>query len=328
MAPFVTLTIYAIVALTTSQQGILASQAFASLALISLITDPMVRFCQALPSLAQSAACFGRIQTYLLTERTTSPDAVEPVHHASDMPLERLDTKSIGSPDDLFTFDKSHIAWSREAQPVLHNISLTISGGFTAIIGAVGSGKSTLLSSMLGETTLLRGSCSAGLSPIAYCPQTPWILNDTIRRNIVGTTEHKVNEEWMGTCLHLTKLQKDIQGFERGVETPVGPDGLFLSGGQRQRLVRLSSLGIGLAYELDTPYKLRYELTQMAFSQSLARAIYSRQRIIVLDDVFSGLDPTTAMEVSSMLFGARSYFRNSGITVVMATHNSKEFIAS
>ncbi|KAH7024666.1 P-loop containing nucleoside triphosphate hydrolase protein [Microdochium trichocladiopsis] len=292
IAPFVTLATYALMALTTSQKGILASQAFAALALISLVTDPMVRFCQALPSLAQAAACFDRIQAYMLIEGEDSHATAPSGFPESSLPLKQLEMMSPNSRNEVFTFEKCQVAWSTDAQPVLHDLTLSFSTGFTAITGPVGSGKTTLLASMIGETSILAGSSSPRLSRIAFCSQTPWILNDSIRNNIICTSGREVDEEWLNTCLHLTKLQKDIRGLEKGMETAVRPNGLFLSGGQRQRL-------------------------------SPARAIYSRHKLVLLDDVFSGLGPTMAMEIAGLLFGSRGYFRNSGISVIMATHNNR-----
>lgn len=78
-----------------------------------------------------------------------------------------------------------------QGRPCLENVSLSIPAGtFTVITGEVGSGKSSLLSTILGELVPQEGSCR--LSPrllgpgrIAYVGQTPWVMNGTVRDNIL-----------------------------------------------------------------------------------------------------------------------------------------------
>ncbi|SPJ78215.1 uncharacterized protein FTOL_06604 [Fusarium torulosum] len=85
-------------------------------------------------------------------------------------------------------------------------------------------------------------------------------------------------------------LDLDIQEMKKGDQNPVASRGTNLSGGERQRL-------------------------------ALARAVYSRRRIMIMDDVFSGMDAHTAEFVSRQLLGKRGLLRRQGTTVILATHS-------
>lgn len=105
------------------------------------------------------------------------------------------------------------------------------------LIGPVGCGKSTLLQAILGETTYTTGTILVNASQIAYCSQTPWLVNDTIRQNVLGASTFCADR--YKQTIRACGLEKDIELFPDGDETFVGTQGVSLSGGQKQRLVRL-----------------------------------------------------------------------------------------
>lgn len=115
-------------------------------------------------------------------------------------------------------------------------------------LSVVGSGKSTLLLSLLGETNCLSGSSylpspivrGTGVDPSiltntsAFAAQTPWLLGDTIRENILfGST---YNERRYCDVLDACALRPDLEQFELGDQTEVGERGTVLSGGQKARI--------------------------------------------------------------------------------------------
>ena len=129
-----------------------------------------------------------------------------------------------------------------------------------------------MLYALLGEMNLLQGRCflpspivrEAGLDPaeeltdtVAFCSQTPWLLNDTIRNNIVFGSAY--NAKRYKRVLHACALIPDLETLELGDKTEVGEKGTVLSGGQKARI-------------------------------SLARAIYSSAKVILLDDVLSAVE--------------------------------------
>jgi ABC-type bacteriocin/lantibiotic exporter with double-glycine peptidase domain len=105
-------------------------------------------------------------------------------------------------------------------------------------IGPVGCGKSSLLRCILGEIPLASGAATASSETIAYCDQTPWLQNTTIRNNIVAQSEY--SPSWYREVLHTCALDEDIVQLSAGDQTQVGTGGCNLSGGQRQRVVGIT----------------------------------------------------------------------------------------
>lgn len=119
---------------------------------------------------------------------------------------------------------------------VLHDISMTVyQGSLCMIVGRVGSGKSSLLKAIMGELTMNKGHVVANTTYAAYCDQTPWLQNTTIRENIVGKSP--LNEKWLSTVIRACALDQDISAFPLGDMTIAGTGGVALSGGQNQRVV-------------------------------------------------------------------------------------------
>lgn len=100
----------------------------------------------------------------------------------------------------------------------------------------VGSGKSTLLKAILGEIENVSGTrqMRRGIK-IAFCDQEPWLLDQSVKENIVGTVPF--DQEWYERVIDACALAQDITGFAEGDETGVGSGGSALSGGQKSRVV-------------------------------------------------------------------------------------------
>ncbi|KAJ1661836.1 hypothetical protein EV178_006370 [Coemansia sp. RSA 1646] len=186
-------------------------------------------------------------------------------------------------------------------------------GGFSIVAGPTGSGKSSLLSALIGEMTLTRGSimvptldskiASAGeskykdivdianeglaLHDIAYVAQEPWLRNATIRENILfGETYEKERYE---EVLRVCALKPDLRILPAGDETEIGERGVTLSGGQKQRL-------------------------------TVARAVYSRHRILLIDDCLSAVDAHTGKHILMKCLLSRTKLMQ-GRTRVLITHH-------
>lgn len=152
---------------------------------------------------------------------------------------------------------------------------------------SVGSGKSTLLRALLGELDISQGTITAP-AVIAYCDQTPWLWDATIEENIIGA--HEYDGAWLQKVLWSCGLDQDIQNTPTG--STIGEGGSSLSGGQRNRV-------------------------------SLARAVYSRIKLVVLDDVLSGLDSRTEMLVFSRVLGLQGLLKANDCTTVLATNSKR-----
>ncbi|KAH8900775.1 P-loop containing nucleoside triphosphate hydrolase protein [Thozetella sp. PMI_491] len=295
IAPFVTFAAYAGIAVARQDSALFSAQAFTSLTLVNLLTHPLLNFCATLPTFFQAVSCFGRVEEYLITSPPSEPlyeiPSVRESSQESGTEL-RGHPSSSHSNEPLISFDHADIAWSRDAiDPTLRDLSLTIGRGITAITGPVACGKSTLLASIIGDTTLKSGSVTPpALSGVAFCSQTPWLTNDTIRENITGGLTF--DQKWYNHSLACSCLEDDLARMPQGDQSMAGSNGSSLSGGQRQRV-------------------------------ALARAVYSRLPIVIFDDVVSGLDSKTLGVVITRLFGNDGHFRKAGVSVIIATHNQR-----
>jgi len=156
-------------------------------------------------------------------------------------------------------------AWKRddEHSPLkdtdyaLHEVDLNIKKGEKIIIiGTVGAGKTTLLKSLFGETYQVKGfRCTRGT--IAYCDQTPWVINATIRDNILFGKPYR--EDLYQRVLQISELNHDLDLFVAKDLTEIGENGVNLSGGQKHRCL-------------------------------IARALYSNADIFLLDSVLNSVD--------------------------------------
>ncbi|KAK7953218.1 multidrug resistance-associated [Apiospora saccharicola] len=272
---------YAIVARINGTEGMSVSQAITSLAAMM-----RVKLLHENPRVPQR-----RIPHRF---KVTSFDGRPPDSPKEKEALHRVTRVSSGShtSGSYIRVEMADFAWSSSDDAVVKGLETHIGPDchLTIIVGPVGCGKSTLLKALLSETSKTSGVVSVCSSEIAYCDQTAWIINGSIRENIVGTSDF--DESWYRSIIQATALEFDLQQLPNGDSTIVGSKGLKLSGGQKSRV-------------------------------SIARAIYARKPLAILDDVLSGLDAVTEDHVFRRVFGRDGLFRKSGTTVVLATHSVK-----
>lgn len=160
---------------------------------------------------------------------------------------------------------------------VLKNINLSISRGHTlGIIGKTGSGKSTLIKQLLrlypidkqqlfiDNHDIHQYAVEAIREHIGYAPQEYQIFSKSLRENILFFRED--HQDKLDEVLKIADLDKDIQQFDKGIETLVGENGVALSGGQKQRL-------------------------------GIARALLAQPDILILDDSLSAVDANTEKNI-------------------------------
>lgn len=301
---------------TKSDSGLSVSEAFTSLSIIAIASTPIINILISFMQIFGVVGCFTRLQTFLNQpvqfdprEQLASPRDEKDITRGSisnisqDSNIELQTLPSADLQQQMVRFEDA--TFGVDATDILNHISLDIArGSFTMIVGRVGCGKSSLLKAMIGELELKSGSVQTAVKEAAYCDQTPWIINLSIRDNIVGQSE--LDEEWLRTVVHACALDEDVARLRAGVDTVVGTGGISLSGGQKQRLVSLS----GIAMKQPTNE-----------GQALARAVYSRKRFVVLDDIFSGLDNKTAHKVFQRVFTQEGLLRRDGQTIVLATNH-------
>jgi ABC-type multidrug transport system fused ATPase/permease subunit len=110
------------------------------------------------------------------------------------------------------------------------------SGEFIAVVGGVGSGKSSIVNTILGEVTTLSGTVSVQ-GKLAYFSQTPFIMNASVRDNILfGHVGELVDEGLYQRAIDVCALRRDLDVLPNGDETEIGEKGITLSGGQKARI--------------------------------------------------------------------------------------------
>ncbi|KAM0352097.1 hypothetical protein ACHAP4_009109 [Fusarium culmorum] len=198
-----------------SDQGLSVAEAFTSLSLVSLVTQPLVTILVSLMQIAGVVAGCGRIQAFLLLKEQDMMTA--------EVPKNGL---AVAINNACFSTD--------EGNTLLTDINMRVAQGtINMIVGKVGSGKSTLLKAIIGENTPSQGSIKTE-ALVAYCDQVPWLRNTTVSKNIIGQSQ--VDEKWLTTVIRSCALDEDLAQLPQGQETVVGSRGVALSGGQKQRV--------------------------------------------------------------------------------------------
>ncbi|MDO4686295.1 MAG: ATP-binding cassette domain-containing protein [Corynebacterium sp.] len=178
-------------------------------------------------------------------------------------------------------------------QPIFNGANLTIQQGErVAIVGPSGQGKSTLLSLLKGDLRPQSGSVSVagqvdgGLrAASASVAQTTWLFSGTIADNLRIACPD-ATEEQMWEALERAHVADEIRRFPRGLATELGEQGLGISGGQAQRI-------------------------------SLARAIISGRRVILLDEPTSHVDLASEREILAAINDLGPEY-----TLIMVTHRT------
>lgn len=126
----------------------------------------------------------------------------------------------------------------------------------TVIVGQVGCGKTTLLEVILKEIPLSEGTLEVN-GIVSYAAQEAWIFGGSVKSNIIFTEDF--DEKRYEKVVHACALEQDLKQLQHGDETIVGERGISLSGGQKARI-------------------------------NLARAVYKKADIYLLDDILSAVD--------------------------------------
>ncbi|KAI5194185.1 putative multidrug resistance protein [Aureobasidium subglaciale] len=302
------------------------NKAFTSLSILTLTTQPASMLLTAITDTAACLGCFKRIEKFLLTssrddvrrsgtrhtseetERSKTSDDpardgfsgtagillgdVRPIVAHGEPPAHSVSTVADDSCSFELTVRDCTVRPSTDCKVSVSGVNIGLARGQIVVIaGPVGCGKTTLLKAILGEIRPEQGSISVRSRLAGYCAQEPWIPNTSLRQIITGLAINQaVNESWYAKVISACALTRDFELLSDGDSTVAGSGGITLSGGQKQRI-------------------------------ALARAVYSRNSILVLDDVFSALDTSTESTIITRLFGKAGLLRGTNTTAVIATHS-------
>jgi len=192
-------------------------------------------------------------------------------------------------------------------RPVFSGLSLSIRAGETVgLTGPSGAGKSTLADLILGFLEPLSGRVLVNgedirhdlrgwLDRTAYIPQAPYLLDDSLLRNIVfGTPAEEIDRARVERAIDDAQLREVVDALPNGVDSRAGERGVRLSGGQRQRL-------------------------------AIARALYQGREFLILDEATSALDEDTERDVQRALRTLRALH---GRTTLLVIAHSERTLAA
>ena len=209
---------------------------------------------------------------------------------------DRVDVIHEGFISEIDIMDVS-LTYPNKNAPAIANVSLTIPAGTSvAFVGPSGAGKTTMIDILLGVLIPDSGSVLvSGLPPlftvakwpgaVSYVPQDVVIAAGTIRENIaLGYPMEEATDELVNSALKVAHLDEFVASLPAGIDTQVGERGARISGGQRQRL-------------------------------GIARAMFTRPHLLVLDEATSSLDGETEASISEAIHALRG-----STTVVIIAH--------
>ena len=197
---------------------------------------------------------------------------------------DKAETDGSASSEQQLQVNDASFAWPGHSQAVLVDINVAFPLGLTIIRGKVSAGKTALLLAMLGELDLLSGTVNRLDETVGYCAQTPWLQSMSIKDNILF--HYPYDEARYRQVLEVCALLPDLANFKDGDSSMIGENGIGLSGGQKARV-------------------------------ALARAIYSRAKLLVLDDPLSALDHQTAEFIVDRCLGGPLMKER---TIILVTH--------
>lgn len=277
-----------------TQNRLDASRVFTSLSFLTLLTMPLSQIFQSIPEVVSGLACIGRIQAFLECE---THEDFRQVLAKIELGSEKASTNNLSLFEPELVIKDGNFGWEA-ANFVLRDVNIQIpKASLTLVVGPVGSGKSTLCKALLGEIPFQEGQVILNkmVPHVGFCDQTAFLSNGSIRDNIIGFSPF--NDKRYAEVIDATALAFDLSTLPLGDLTNVGSDGVSLSGGQKQRV-------------------------------SLARALYLQTDLLILDDIFSGLDADTEEQVFRKVFGADGLLKQRRSTALLCTHSIRHLPAA
>ncbi|KAI6218012.1 Mrp-4 [Aphelenchoides fujianensis] len=261
--------------------------AFVSLTLFNQLRTPMSTVAELISQTVQVFVSNQRLKEFLVAEELVLEDEEKTLQTTNALGSS-FPRRSFLPPvsADIVDVRDATVTWDREdPSTVISDLNLTVSRGqLIAVIGRVGAGKSSLLQAILGEMECLRGRIQVNGS-VAYLSQQPWMMNDSVRANIVFGQRY--DEVFYNRVMDACCLYSDMSMLASGDMTEVRRRGINLSGGQKARI-------------------------------SLARGVYQNRDVYLLDDPLSAVDAHVGKQLFTNVIGPEGILRNK--TRILVTH--------
>ena len=255
-------------------------------------------------SSARIAPAVLRLQTTLIQIKNSTANAAGTLALIKRIGLAEIPSKRFSSLDMVhegfvpkLTVQSLNFQYPGANQKVIDDVSFDVSEGeLIAIVGASGAGKTTLVDVILGVIHPDAGqilisdqfpevAVKKWPGAISYVPQDVMIINSSVRQNVtLGYEEIELKDEDVWDALKLAQLEPFVSELPKRLEERVGEKGSSLSGGQRQRL-------------------------------GIARALFTKPKLIVFDEATSSLDGQTESDLSDAILGLKGK-----VTVIMIAH--------
>ena len=224
-----------------------------------------------------------------IIEATVAVGRLTSFFTAEELQPEAVQTKepAVNTGDESIRVRDATFTWDRnESRNCLKDINFTAQKGeLSCVVGRVGSGKSSFLQAILGDIWKIHGEVVVH-GATAYVAQQTWVMNASVKENIVFG--HRWDPHFYERTIHACAFADDLKTLPDGDQTEVGERGISLSGGQKARL-------------------------------TLARAVYARADIYLLDDVLSAVDQHVGRHLIDNVLGSRGLL--AGKTRVLATNS-------
>ncbi len=255
--------------------------------LISVLGIFAIASVRIIPSASQLLMCLGVLRNskptldriYLDLKELETTESKKYLEMSSDV----IADKHTQVFTDSIVVDKISYSYPQTTTNSLTEVSLTIKKGESiALVGKSGAGKTTLVDILLGllipesgdiqvDGSSVYGDLRAWQNLVGYIPQSIFLMDDTIERNIAfGVPDEKIDSQRIDEAIKSSQLIELVEKLPNGIKTFVGENGVRLSGGQRQRI-------------------------------GIARALYHESEILVLDEATSALDNETESLISDAL---------------------------
>ena len=250
---------------------------------------------------ARMLPCFTGISTSLTYIKTLTPSLNIIVSEIQKLESLQL-SENLPSNENLYfskeiDFSNINFEYNKNVKSAIVNLNLNIKyGSKIGIIGESGAGKSTFINLILGLIKPTSGKILVDgkniweniigwQSQIGYVPQDVYLLDDTIKNNILfSSNSEEVNLDYLKNILATTRLDDLIKNNVNGIETYVGEKGTKLSGGQKQRI-------------------------------GIARALYRNAKVIIFDEATSSLDSENENKIIEEIF-----LISKSKTLILVTH--------